>query len=305
MDNDKLAEVPDIADIVAGALQTSRAHAYELMNAALAAQPKPEVTADRAALADELKGAIIDEHGCTRHEWIELVNRLAALERAAPAPTQASEPGTCSLGCKSSCQAQDHGCASECPSLPNRPTFAAAPEAPEEGPPTDDELALVARGMARLKRGEKAIAEGKCWKAPEGWRCTRAPFHEGPCAAVQDDAAPEAPGTQDGEASEWPNGAVWSEHIAGLIGTYLREPDETRVNAIAGIISRRLWQLAPRLRPVAPEATAQPVQGEPVASIYVSPGGAREFDDWRCELPPGRNILYTAPFSSNARLPKD
>lgn len=33
---------------------------------------------------------------------------------------------------------------------------------------------------------------------------------------------------------------------------------------------------------------------EPVASIYISAMG-REFDDWKCELPEGRNLLYTAP----------
>jgi hypothetical protein len=34
---------------------------------------------------------------------------------------------------------------------------------------------------------------------------------------------------------------------------------------------------------------------EPVASIYVTIGGEREFDDWRCPLPVGRNLLYTHP----------
>jgi hypothetical protein len=36
-------------------------------------------------------------------------------------------------------------------------------------------------------------------------------------------------------------------------------------------------------------------QQEPVASIYVTIGGEREFDDWRCPLPVGRNLLYTHP----------
>ena len=36
-------------------------------------------------------------------------------------------------------------------------------------------------------------------------------------------------------------------------------------------------------------------QGESVASIYVTEGGAREFDDWRHDLPVGRNLLYTHP----------
>lgn len=81
-----------------------------------------------------------------------------------------------------------------------------APAEAADGAPTADDLALVARGMERLKRGEKAIAEGKCWKAPEGWHCTRAPFHEGPCAAVQD-AAPQAPAptaSQIAKVIHWP-----------------------------------------------------------------------------------------------------
>jgi len=35
--------------------------------------------------------------------------------------------------------------------------------------------------------------------------------------------------------------------------------------------------------------------GEPVASIYITASGEREFDDWRHELPVGVNILYTTP----------
>jgi hypothetical protein len=34
---------------------------------------------------------------------------------------------------------------------------------------------------------------------------------------------------------------------------------------------------------------------KPIASIYVTPDGAREFDDWRHPLPVGRNLLYTRP----------
>jgi hypothetical protein len=34
---------------------------------------------------------------------------------------------------------------------------------------------------------------------------------------------------------------------------------------------------------------------EPVASIYITPNGAREFDDWRHDLPVGSNLLYTTP----------
>jgi hypothetical protein len=34
---------------------------------------------------------------------------------------------------------------------------------------------------------------------------------------------------------------------------------------------------------------------EPVASIFISGIGEREFDDWGIGLPMGRNILYTTP----------
>ncbi len=34
---------------------------------------------------------------------------------------------------------------------------------------------------------------------------------------------------------------------------------------------------------------------EPVASIYITPAGEREMDDWKVDLPVGRNILYTHP----------
>ena len=42
------------------------------------------------------------------------------------------------------------------------------------------------------------------------------------------------------------------------------------------------------------KALEQPEQ-EPVASIYISQSGEREFDDWKCKLPIGRNLLYTTP----------
>lgn len=34
---------------------------------------------------------------------------------------------------------------------------------------------------------------------------------------------------------------------------------------------------------------------KPVASIYISADGSREFDDWRVDLPPGNHQLFTAP----------
>lgn len=42
---------PDIADIIAGALQTSRAHAYELMRAALAASADASLASKDAEIA--------------------------------------------------------------------------------------------------------------------------------------------------------------------------------------------------------------------------------------------------------------
>ena len=49
---------------------------------------------------------------------------------------------------------------------------------------------------------------------------------------------------------------------------------------------------------------AQPQgEGEAVASIYIGADGSREFDDWKCQLPPGRNVLYTTPPSSPQAAP--
>ena len=43
-------------------------------------------------------------------------------------------------------------------------------------------------------------------------------------------------------------------------------------------------------------AAPQPkAEQEPVASIYITPSGDREVDDWKHDLPTGRNLLYTAP----------
>lgn len=40
---------------------------------------------------------------------------------------------------------------------------------------------------------------------------------------------------------------------------------------------------------------------EPIASIYIS-GGSREFDDWKCDLPAGRNMLYALPGAQDINL---
>lgn len=39
---------------------------------------------------------------------------------------------------------------------------------------------------------------------------------------------------------------------------------------------------------------------KPVASIYISPNGEREFDDWKHDLPIGRNELFAAPVAQPA-----
>jgi len=65
-----------------------------------------------------------------------------------------------------------------------------------------------------------------------------------------------------------------------LCSTYLREFAQNLQSASA-------------IREGAP-AREQPKQ-EPVASVYVTQDGDREFDDWRCPLPVGRNLLYTKP----------
>ena len=54
------------------------------------------------------------------------------------------------------------------------------------------------------------------------------------------------------------------------------------------------WEQVDAARTVLKAALAEPVQ-EPVASIYITPNGAREFDDWRHDLPVGSNLLYTSP----------
>ena len=60
------------------------------------------------------------------------------------------------------------------------------------------------------------------------------------------------------------------------------------------------------VHPLIAKLRAEPVQ-EPVASIYIAPNGEREFDDWKCELPVGRNKLYSAAPAHNllSELEKD
>ncbi len=76
----------------------------------------------------------------------------------------------------------------------------------------------------------------------------------------------------------------WQFYAGGKWHTGM-EVNDHRVNTeAAGIPTRNVY----------PGPVAQPEQG-PVASIYITPGGEREVDDWRHTLPVGRNLLYTAP----------
>ena len=54
---------------------------------------------------------------------------------------------------------------------------------------------------------------------------------------------------------------------------------------------KREHKAAAALRECAESLEREP---KPVASIYISVDGSREVDDWRCDLPVGRNILFTA-----------
>lgn len=44
-----------------------------------------------------------------------------------------------------------------------------------------------------------------------------------------------------------------------------------------------------------PITASQQLDGEAVASIYIAADGSREMDDWKHDLPVGRNLLYTTP----------
>jgi hypothetical protein len=54
------------------------------------------------------------------------------------------------------------------------------------------------------------------------------------------------------------------------------------------------WEIADEAITAIKAALAQPEQ-DPVASIFISGIGEREFDDWGHNLPVGRNLLYTTP----------
>jgi hypothetical protein len=93
----------------------------------------------------------------------------------------------------------------------------------------------------------------------------------------------------------------WMAEMVEMLETALEQPEQTITPAELsaalgwpGGISTPVLGKVELLRMVASAALAQQEQ-EPVASIYVTIGGEREFDDWRCPLPVGRNLLYTHP----------
>ena len=50
-----------------------------------------------------------------------------------------------------------------------------------------------------------------------------------------------------------------------------------------------------RIAELEAQLAAMRAGGEPVATIYVTPDGAREMDDWGVPLPEGATTLYTHP----------
>ena len=89
-------------------------------------------------------------------------------------------------------------------------------------------------------------------------------------------------------------GDYWTETITDLreaLAQPEQEPD------LAEAFRTELDKLSQRnyeLRMKNARLKAQLAQG-PVASIYITPGGEREFDDWCHALPFGRNLLFTSP----------
>lgn len=77
-----------------------------------------------------------------------------------------------------------------------------------------DIVQLTDVGMTMLHELEALDPPDPCLKPPEGWRCTRDAGHEGPCAAVEDEAPPTVPSER--MASIVP---LKREATPGLIGT--------------------------------------------------------------------------------------
>jgi hypothetical protein len=80
--------------------------------------------------------------------------------------------------------------------------------------------------------------------------------------------------------------AIWNQQMNAItaLSKALEQPEHTGIGGCAMCGAAYGDQVI----------KAQPEQ-EPVASIYISQSGEREFDDWKCKLPIGRNLLYTTP----------
>lgn len=83
--------------------------------------------------------------------------------------------------------------------------------------------------------------------------------------------------------------SAWSL-VGGIFdkGQMLAEADDAEAELLALVIAAFEAPAAPAVDAPAPAA-------QPVASIYITEDGGREFDDWRVSLPVGRNELYAAP----------
>lgn len=103
---------------------------------------------------------------------------------------------------------------------------------------------------------------------------------------------------------------VWCPEIIDALRAALSQqpatPEPVRLGALMALTAERdklnaalelacshlTKEQAEQVAAAMPSVSATP---EPVASIYITPAGEREFDDWKCDLPVGRNILYTHP----------
>lgn len=72
-------------------------------------------------------------------------------------------------------------------------------------------------------------------------------------------------------------------------------------SGVAGAIQG--WNRRAALSATQPAQAAQGA-GEAVASIYITPDGSREMDDWKHDLPVGQNILYTQPAAGADVVPE-
>lgn len=140
----------------------------------------------------------------------------------------------------------------------------------------------------------KALAEQQAepvqQSEPVAWQLIETAPKDGSAILVMRDIWP---GTKSGRAEECNAHntyvAAWWANENNGDGTWVCYMDATHDPKCP--VEPTHWMLLPP-----PPNTAPPQQqAEPVASIYVTLSGDREFDDWKHELPVGRNFLYTTP----------